>query len=143
MSSIEPTRKRHSTLKAILLLFLAVVAGFVVGVMGDRLILLRQGRLLPRQGSAIISHRIVERMDRELGLTDRQQKQIYDILEQQRKTIDAIWSDVRPRVRSEIHEGEQEIRTVLDDKQKAKFDKLVEKWRHRVRMLTGRPVDGK
>lgn len=139
MSSIEPeVRKRHSSLKAVILLVLAVGAGFVAGVFGDRIVLLRQRRLLPRQGLEIVSTRIARELDRKLDLSDAQEAEIHEIIETHRKVIETLWSDLRPRVRHEVHAGEDEIRALLDARQQKEYDELIAKWRRRAKLFTGR-----
>src|SRR5512140_2628496 len=132
----EPQSKSRNMLLAVVLLVLTFVTGAVLGVAGDRFLLLRQGRLLPREGMRFMSSRIAHAMDRELGLTDAQHAQVERILEDRHARIESIWHGVRPQVRAEIDRTNEQIKALLTPEQRPKFDKLIARWEERTeRML--------
>lgn len=119
------------------LLCLVFLSGAVMGVVGDRAVLLREGRILPKEGMQILTSRIVRAMDRELDLTAAQKAEIGEILERRRERIGRIWSDVRPEVRGEIDRSNEEIASRLTPEQREKFDLILARWERRIERWTG------
>jgi len=124
-------------LKAAALLLLTFWAGATAGVLGDRLVLLRQKRLLPKEGLQFVTNRAIRQMDRRLDLSDEQERRVREIVSTHRTNIEALWTDVRPKVRSEMEAAEHEIRALLDEGQREQFDDLRAGWRRRAGWLTG------
>lgn len=124
-------------LKAAALLLLTFWAGATAGVLGDRLVLLRQHRLLPKEGLQFVTNRAIRQMDRRLDLSDEQERRVREIVTRHRTNIETLWTDVRPKVRSEMEAAELEIRALLDEGQQEQFDDLREGWRRRAGWLTG------
>lgn len=126
-------------LLAAALLGVVFLAGIVVGVAGDRALLLRQGRVLPKEGLQIVSSRIVRAMDRELDLTEAQKASIGQILDERKARIGRIWSEVRPDVRAEIERSNAEIAAKLTPEQRVRFEEILARWERRIERLTGSP----
>ena len=124
-------------LKAAALLILAFWAGATAGVLGDRLVLLRQQRLLPKEGLEVATNRAIRQLNRRLDLTDEQERRIREIVDNHKTNIETISREFRPRVRKEMETADREIRAVLDEAQKAEYDELRNKWRRRAKWLTG------
>jgi len=101
----------------------AFVAGTAVGVAGDRTFEHRYPREGPR--------RPMDRMSRELNLTDAQRAAFDSILENREKQLRALFAPIRPQLDSlnELGKGikdstHEQLRRVLNDEQRAKFDKM-------------------
>ncbi|HEX9162669.1 MAG TPA: hypothetical protein VF980_13270 [Thermoanaerobaculia bacterium] len=106
------------------------VVGAVVGIVGDRLFLLRRG-MPQRSASAIVA-----RLDRQLHFTDQQRAQVTEIITRHQQKIVSIWSGVRPAVRQEIEGANAEIDRVLTPEQRAKFSSM------RMRLMPRHPGGG-
>ena len=102
----------------------AFVAGILVGVAGDHLYLIHNGRLFPRRASHFAADRMAEHLGRELQLSPQQKTQVQQIIEKHRAKIDATMSSVRPQVRAELDATNAEIEKILTPDQKTKFANL-------------------
>jgi Spy/CpxP family protein refolding chaperone len=138
MAQLNEVPVKQTRYRAALLLMLTFVAGALAGVATDRLALVRQHRMLPRGGLHFSSGRIAARLDRELNLSDPQRAQVERILEERRKTIDALWMRVQPDVRAEIARGDAEIEAILTPEQREKFVEIRDRWKQRSQRFSGR-----
>jgi hypothetical protein len=129
-----PTRSRNRVVAAFLLVAV-FIAGALAGVVVDRVVLFRTGGLLPHGGLRVASPRIVHALTRELKLDAGQQKQITDILERHRQSIERIWSAMRPQVRRELESTNEEIERVLRPDQRPRFEQLRKIWQTRAQRL--------
>jgi hypothetical protein len=102
----------------------AFLTGILVGVAGDHLYLIRNGRLFPRHAARFATDRMTERLASELNLTQQQKTQVQQIIERHRAKIDAAMSNVRPQVRQELDATNAEIETILTAEQRTKFATL-------------------
>jgi len=102
----------------------AFVAGILVGVAGDHLYLVRNGRLFPRHASGFSSAHMADRLRRDLDLTDAQKTQVQEIIERHHAKIEATMNTVRPAVHQELDATNVEIETVLTPEQRTKFATL-------------------
>ncbi len=109
---------------AIVVVIVAFLAGILVGVAGDHLYLIHNGRLFPRHAARFAADRLADRLAGELELTPRQKTQVQQIIERHHAKIDAIMSNVRPQVRGEIDATNAEIETILTPAQRTKFATL-------------------
>ena len=82
------------------------------------------GGLLPRLGKAP-------------KLTAAQNKRITTLLDEQKRKIDEITKDIHPRVEAQMADFRENVRNILDDAQRKKYDKMTEKHKRR-RMETGK-----
>jgi Spy/CpxP family protein refolding chaperone len=109
---------------AIAVVVVAFLAGILVGVAGDHLYLIHNGRLFPRHAARFAADRMTDRLTHELDLTPQQKTQVQQIIERHRAKIDATMAAVRPQVRQELDATNAEIETVLTPEQKTKFANL-------------------
>jgi hypothetical protein len=109
---------------AVVVVIVVFVAGILVGVAGDHLYLIHNGRLFPRRASHFAADRMAEHLGRELQLSPQQKTQVQQIIERHRAKIDATMSSIRPQVRQEIDATNAEIDKILNAEQKTKFAKL-------------------
>jgi Spy/CpxP family protein refolding chaperone len=131
---VAPQRTQTRAL-AVVVVLIALVAGIFAGAAGDRLLLLRQHRLMPSHDASRNGTRmLLERLTRQLDLTPSQRAAIDQILQRRRARVDALWSSVRPRVRQEIDEGNAEVERLLTPAQRTKFDAFKMKMQRRAHM---------
>jgi Spy/CpxP family protein refolding chaperone len=109
---------------AVVVVIVAFLAGILIGVAGDHLYLIHNGRLSPRHAARFSADRMTERLAGELELTPQQKTQVQQIIERHRAKIDAIMSNVRPQVRGELDATNAEIDTILTPAQRTKFATL-------------------
>jgi Tfp pilus assembly PilM family ATPase len=126
---------------AVVVVVVAFIAGILVGVAGDHLYLIHNGRLFPRRTARFAADRMADNLGRELQLSPQQKTQVQQIIERHRAKIDAVMSGVRPQVHQEIDATNKEIETILTAEQRTKFEALRMRMgaRHRDRGSTPRP----
>jgi hypothetical protein len=136
VSTPEPIPSSRSQTRTIALVTvaLALIAGLLIGAVGDRVYLFWNRERGGMRGPHMTQH-IVARLDRELQLSPQQRDEVTRILNTRRDHIAAITAAVRPHVRREIDEANAEIEKVLTPEQRGKFEKM------RMRMLPGRDHD--
>ena len=114
------TDGRSSTkLLAGVVLVVTFIAGAVIGLVGDRALLMTRSRMTPRGAQFII-----DRLDRKLDLDDQQRARVTEIVRRHEARITSIWSAVRPQVRQEFDAANGEIEQVLTPEQRQKFEKM-------------------
>jgi Spy/CpxP family protein refolding chaperone len=138
VSHAEAPGRARSAVVAALILAATFATGVVAGIAADRIVLVREARILPREGMRFVSARIVRAMDRELDLTDAQREDVERILGERQKRIEKVWGEMRPQVRAEIERTNREIDSVLTDEQKPKFEAMTKRWEARMGKLLGR-----
>ena len=126
---------------AVVVVVVAFIAGILVGVAGDHIYLIRNGRLFPRRDGRSAADRMADNLGRELQLSPQQKNQVQQIIERHRAKIDAAMSNVRPQVRQEIDATNKEIESILTAEQRTKFEALRMRMgaRRRDRGSTPRP----
>lgn len=118
------TKPAQTRFLAFGVVIIAFVAGVFIGVAGDRMKLMHDGRLGPPRGGERMTKFIVQRLTHELDLNSSQQSQVEHILEVHRARMRTIWGSVRPRIHQEMDGANREIESVLTPEQKQKFEKL-------------------
>ena len=114
-----------TTVVAVLVLVLTFTAGFVAGVAVHRV--LQRERHVPRHAATMMAGHL----DRRLDLTDQQRAQVEAILVRRHARINEMWSGMHPRVNAEVEATNAEIAKVLTPEQRAKFETLKMRMRHR------------
>ena len=115
----------------------AFIAGIVIGVAGDRFVLLRTGQLYPKRAVSFAAKHVVDRLSRDLQLSEAQKSEVRAIVDRHHARIDAAWANVRPQVRREIDAANVEIEAVLTPEQRTKFRELRNKVEQRRRRRGG------
>ncbi len=140
MSHTDNPGRARTAVVAALLLAATFATGVVAGVAADRFVLVRQARILPREGMRFVSARITRAMDRELDLTDAQRAGVERILAERQRRIEKVWTGIRPQVRAEIDRTNREIEAILTEQQRPKFRDMTARWEARMERLLGRKV---
>lgn len=105
-------------------LFVVFMAGAVGGILLDRHVIDKKSKTSERSSS--VRFPSVKMMAQELSLTEEQQKQIKEVF----KANDKKLKDLRSQLNKQFHEIRRqllvEIKTILNDDQKEKFDAMIE-----------------
>lgn len=72
---------------------------------------------------------VIDRVAHELKLTPEQKTEFLTIVEKNKKTIDALFKEIEPKLRERFDSMETEIKTILNEKQKKKFDEITTKFK--------------
>jgi hypothetical protein len=114
----------NTRVAAVVVVVVAFIAGILVGVAGDHLYLIHNGRLFPRHAARFAADRMADHLGRKLQLSPQQKTQVQQIIERHRAKIDAAMSSVRPQVRQELDVTNKEIDSILTPVQRTKFAEL-------------------
>ena len=113
----------RTTVIAGTVLVLTFLAGIAVGVFGAHLMILHR-RGGPGRAQPFAAHMMINRLDRQLDLTDTQRTQIQAILQRRHQRMMRLWTEVRPRLGQEIEQTNADIARVLTPEQRVKFEKV-------------------
>jgi Spy/CpxP family protein refolding chaperone len=129
----------RSRLKGALLLILAFALGISAGALGLSVFQWRWG--WPPQGPGPRDPQfLLQRLDRELGLTPEQRRQVEVILREARQELAGLREELGPRFRGVFTRYRARIREVLDSAQREKFDALAAQMEQRLqRRREGHP----
>lgn len=121
----QPGRRSHVKWLAALIVVAAFATGVLVGVAGDRVLMVvrHETHLSPAMMHGLVE-RIEKRLDRRLDLTPEQSRQVRAILDRHQQNILRVWRVARPQVQLEIESANSEIAAVLTPEQKAKFERM-------------------
>lgn len=113
------TMQGHTTLKVWLVLVVVFVLGSLTGgaVTGFYHAMTRPERKAP--------HDTMERMHRDLNLTDDQMKSVGTILDDTRNEYKALKTELKPRFEEPRQKARAKIRALLTPEQQQKFDAMV------------------
>ena len=109
---------------AVLLVAVAFVAGALIGVAGDRVMLIHQRDFFQRRGVQFMERRIVDHLGRELQLTPPQRAQVEQILQRHHQRMRQISDGIRPQMGQEIDAANREIVSILTPEQRKKFESM-------------------
>ncbi len=113
-----------SKLKPILLLVVVFVAGVVVGTTGTRVAVKKfVDRVINRPD--VIQQTIERDLTRKLKLRPEQRQQVHEIATRSMQDTKSLRAEFHPRLTTIIAKSEQEVRAILDEEQKVKFDRMV------------------
>lgn len=131
---MPPSRGSAKTI-AIVTVVVAFIAGLLIGVVGDRIYVVRHRDRIGMRGARFMTQRIVARLNSELHLTPQQREEVTRILDARRDRIAAINAAARPQIRREIEDANAEIEKLLTPEQRTAFEKM------KIRMLPRRDHD--
>jgi hypothetical protein len=78
----------------------------------------------PRVAASEQRQAYVARLNSELTLSPEQTAGVEQILKDGQQRTRAIWESVQPRMQEELHRTRDDIRALLDDAQRARFDQI-------------------
>jgi len=70
----------------------------------------------------------LEPLTKELGLSDTQRALLFNILADNRAAIDKIMRQVNPKIQIQLHIMRENIKSILDDGQKASYSRLLKEY---------------
>jgi predicted LPLAT superfamily acyltransferase len=122
MSELPPTPRGSARTIAVVTVVVALIAGVMVGIVGDRVWLWRhRGRTRTMRA---MTPRILARFDSELHLSPAQHQAVSAILERHRQRMSAIFDSVQPQIRGEIDSANAEIQKLLSPEQRTTFETM-------------------
>ena len=75
--------------------------------------------------------RFLSGLTRRLELTPDQEDRIRAILTESRTYADSVYEEVEPRIRAHLNETQQEVRSVLTEEQRERYDEMFRRMRSR------------
>jgi hypothetical protein len=117
-----PVKVSYFHWQTLLLAFIILMCGVVIG--GGCTAVVIRNRVLyaiehPEEGPA----RTAERLKRQLRLSEDQRQRVEHVLTERSGAFRAIYRDNLPRIAVELQRTNQEIGTILNDRQRADWDK--------------------
>ncbi len=109
-----------------LLIVLIFLLGAVAGAVGTYLVQTHVLAVGPRSINHTGPHDVVEELAQALSLSADQEDKLKTIIHQSRERYRALSMQVRPQYDTIRSETRQEIRQILTDEQKARFEKIVQ-----------------
>jgi len=119
--------KNNYKLWIILSLIVVFIAGVICGVLIDKSMLNKRTRDSHRRSSTRFP--TLEIMAEELALTAEQQSQIREIFNNNEERFKGLRSDMDKRLSDIRNQLLADIKSVLTNEQKAKFEAMIEKYR--------------
>ena len=134
---------------ALLSIACVFLVGILVGALGTHLLYVRsfpRPDELPRggrpglRGGPAVGPRFAERLERQLGLSEEQRREIDEILRESRKESNGLHDEMLPRIRAQVERTRQRIFEVLTPEQREEFERLREEHRGAERFFLGGDV---
>jgi Spy/CpxP family protein refolding chaperone len=113
-------------LKVSLVLGLVFAVGVVVGAVGAKVAVQKVVEQATRRPE-MLRARIEREFVRELKLTPEQRPKVHDIFVRSHEEIQGLRKDFQPRLSAILKRSEREIREVLHEEQREKFDRLIKR----------------
>ena len=114
------------TLKPWIVLGLVFATGVIVGVCGTRVAvqkIVEQAMNRPE----LVRDRMERELARDLSLTPEQRPRVHEIMLRSHEEIHALRRDVQPRLGLILRRSAREIRDVLNEEQRQKFDRIAKR----------------
>jgi len=115
----------RSKTSATLMLVLTFLLGCVAGSIANHLYQSRIKNTPTKQGFRPAPRDIVEDMGRDLNLSADQKDKLKEIVQQSRERYRALSTQFRPQYDVIRNETNQQIRQILNEEQKARFEKTI------------------
>ncbi len=129
----------RSKTSATLMLVLTFVLGGIAGAISDHLYQTRLKNVVARPPSRPGPHDIVEDMAKDLKLSSDQKEKLRTIVLQSRERYRALSVQFRPQYDVIRNETNQQIRQILTDDQKTRFETIVKDIEERHKARERRP----
>jgi len=118
---------RRSKFVLLLYLLLVFASGVVVGALGYRTLFHGRVQALGRPSPEEFRQKFIAELNSRLHLTPQQVQQLNAILDRTRQRFEKLENEVlRPQKRLILKQQSDEIRAILDEQQRAEFDKWLE-----------------
>ncbi len=128
-----------SKTSATLLLILTFLLGAVAGAVGYYLLATHMMVPGPRSAGRSSPHDIAEELATGLSLNAEQKEKLKEIIQQSRERYRALSAQFRPQYENLRNETRQQIRQILTEEQKARFEKHVQEIDQRHKNREHRP----
>lgn len=115
---------------AVITVIATLIVGFLIGVVADRVWLVRHGPRSGPRSQGFMVERIVKRLDRDLNFTEQQRALVTQIVQARQQRISLLLTGVRPQIRREIDQTNAEIEKILTPEQRTKFETIKMHVRH-------------
>ena len=115
-----------SRTSATLLLILTFLLGAVAGSVGYYLLVAHMIVPGPRSAGRSSPHDIAEELATGLSLNGEQKEKLKEIIQQSRERYRALSVQFRPQYDNVRNEARQQIRQILTEEQRARFEKIVQ-----------------
>jgi Spy/CpxP family protein refolding chaperone len=114
---------------ALTLLLVVLLLGGVAGAAVERLVVRRDEacRAEDRRPHGDRRESYLDWLSSELALTPEQRAQVEATVERHRQAVSALWREVRPRFEEMKAQLREEIRSTLDDEQRATYEELLKR----------------
>jgi len=119
-------------LKLYLGIFVVALFGALVGSFITSLYIKHQVKQVVEGGPAHRRAFLMKRLTRELDLNEKQQIEVQKILKQTFRRLHELRKRHRPKVKEILDQGMNQIRVKLDERQKKKFNRFLERFRKRI-----------
>lgn len=105
------------------------VIGLVCGIFADRILLAHKmfpfpGQMNKKQEKRMMEH-MIKKFSRHLDLSKEQKIKLEQIFSKHKDKMDALAKEVRPKFKNLRDKIGEEIKTILNEKQKAIFEKIT------------------
>ncbi|MEW6558480.1 MAG: hypothetical protein AB1349_14215 [Elusimicrobiota bacterium] len=119
---------------AVLLAIVIFLVGTIFGILVDRITIMKMLHF-PLPGVSLGPHhqkmpqRVIDKVARQLELSDEQKEKLVNILEKNKESIDKLFIEIEPKLQKRFGSMCDEIKTILNEKQKQKFEQMAEKFK--------------
>lgn len=118
------SRMKSPKLRPVLLLCVVFVAGVIVGATATRVAVKKfVDRVINRPDA--IQQTIERDLTRKLKLRPEQRQRVHEIATRCTQEMKSLRAEFQPKLNGIIAKSEQEVRAILDEDQKVKFDRMV------------------
>ena len=127
-SEINPDKLASKpSLKPVLFSILTLVSGIIIGSGVTLMTADRFHRKPPPPGPEYMSRHMIERLVRELHLSPKQRQQLDPVVKQHMQAMDEIRQLARPQIAEEIKQMNNEIMSLLNEKQKQVWNDKIQR----------------
>jgi len=113
-------------------IILVFISGMIAGVAVERKVLHCHFERRDRPREKFSKEQILDRLTKELSLTEEQRKSVGNIFDSHKPEFKALHKQIRNNMKQLVGTIDQEIINVLDEKQKKKYEIIMKKRdRHR------------
>ncbi len=127
--------KNHYKFWIVFSLIIVFAAGVAGGVLLDKYVIAKKPEIQRKKRSSV-RFPTLDMMAQELNLSSEQQEQIRDIFKNNEERFKTLRKQINERFTTIRTQLKDEIKSVLNDEQKLKFEAMIEKYRSQRRKET-------